>query len=184
MENTILPGTLLLSDPFLKDPNFLRTAVFICEHQKEGSFGFVLNRKQNIALGELIEDLYHNDFPVYYGGPVATNTLHFIHRIPGKISGGIQIVKGVYWGGDFNEVIDLLLKSEIEQPEIRFFLGYSGWSSGQLQQEMDTKSWILSTANRNLLFNSTNTDIWKAALKELDGEYKQMVNYPLDPQLN
>ena len=57
MENNIAPGTLLISDPFLKDPNFVRTTVLICDHQAEGSFGFVLNKKKEEVLGDLIEDL-------------------------------------------------------------------------------------------------------------------------------
>jgi putative transcriptional regulator len=184
MENNITPGTLLISDPFLKDPNFVRTTVLICDDQTEGSFGFVLNKKKEEVLGDLIEDLEGNTFPVYFGGPVQTNTLHFLHQCPQLITGGIEVLKGIYWGGDFADVITLLLRQELSTHQIRFFLGYSGWGVAQLQQEIDDKSWILSQGSKRLLFNTSPENSWKSALQELGGEYQMMVNYPLDPQLN
>ena len=184
MDKIIAPGTLLISDPFLKDPNFLRTTVLICDHQPEGSFGFVLNRQQEHVLGELIEDLYGNTFPVYYGGPVQTDTLHFLHQCPDLITGGIEITKGIFWGGDFVDVINLLLQQRLRPQQIRFFVGYSGWGEEQLQNEIDGKSWILSECSKRLLFGTAPENAWKTALQELGGEYQLMVNYPLDPQLN
>ena len=184
MERIIGPGTLLISDPFLKDPNFLRTVVLICDHGEEGSFGFVLNKRQEHILGDLVEDLYGNEFPVYYGGPVQTNTLHFVHQCPELITGGIEITNGIYWGGDFAEVFNLLLNKEIDANQIRFFVGYSGWGIGQLKDEIDDKSWILSEVSKRILFHTKPENIWKNALQELDGEYRLMVNYPLDPQYN
>ena len=83
------PGILLIADPFLKDPNFMRTVVFLCEHQDEGSFGFVLNKNYEYTLDELVsglEDL--RKIPVYLGGPVQMDTIHFLHQYPDKIGGG------------------------------------------------------------------------------------------------
>ena len=74
----IAPGKILIADPFLKDPNFMRTVVFLCDHQGEGSFGFVVNRKYDKSVGDLIADLEGCDFPVYYGGPVQLDTVHFL----------------------------------------------------------------------------------------------------------
>ncbi|HEX3023718.1 MAG TPA: YqgE/AlgH family protein, partial [Chitinophagaceae bacterium] len=91
-------GVLLISDPFLKDPNFLRTVVVLCDHQYEGSFGFVLNKLYEQKIGELVPDLEGIDFPVYYGGPVQTNTLHFLHQRPELIDGGVLVTDNVYWG--------------------------------------------------------------------------------------
>lgn len=184
MENNIYPGTLLISDPFLKDPNFLRTTVLVCENQPECSFGFVLNKPQEHVLGDLIEDLYGSNFPVYFGGPVQTNTLHFLHQCPELITGSVEIMKGIFWGGDFVDVIHLMLRQELKPNQIRFFVGYSGWGEGQLQQEIDSKSWIISECSKRLLFSTSPENSWKVALKELGGEYQMMVNYPLDPQYN
>ena len=178
------PGILLISDPFLKDPNFHRSVVFICEHREEGSFGFVINKSVEPELGELIEGAEGIRFPVYEGGPVQKDTLHFIHQRPDLIPGGAEVTDGIFWGGDFEEVLSLLRAGKLKQEDIRFFLGYSGWSEGQLEEELEEKSWITRKASPTLVFNSDASATWKAALRELGGEYKQMTNYPSDPQLN
>ena len=178
------PGILLIADPFLKDPNFLRTVVFLCEHKAEGSFGFVLNRKYENTLDELIPELEGHTLPVYYGGPVQQDTIHFLHQYPDEIPGGVEVLKGVYWGGNFDSVVDLIKKGGIDAGRIRFFIGYSGWSEGQLEEERKEKSWLTVKAKRKLVFHRHHEDIWKEALKELGGEYEMMINYPIDPQLN
>jgi len=180
----VAAGRILIADPFLKDPNFMRSVIIICEHQTTGSFGFVLNKEYPQSLGKLISDLENADFPVFYGGPVQQNTIHFLHQCPHLISGGSEITNGIYWGGDFEEVVQLVNANELTNEDIRFFLGYSGWGEGQLEEEMKQKSWITSDANKNLIFTPDSGNIWKSALKQLGGEYTQMINYPLDPQLN
>ncbi len=179
-----LTGKLLIADPFLKDPSFKRSVVFLCEDKEEGSFGFVLNRKFEQPLSEILEGAEDSPLPVYYGGPVQIDTLHYLHLCPDLIPGGIEVVDGIYWGGDFEIVVDLVKANALTTKDIRFFIGYSGWSEGQLAEEMKIKSWITSEGNRKLVFTNHVDDTWKKALKQLGGEYVQMVNYPIDPQLN
>ncbi len=174
----------MIADPFLKDPNFMRSVIFLCEHQPEGSFGFVLSRTYPATAGELISDLEGCKFPVYYGGPVQTDTLHFLHRSPGIISGGVEVVDGIYWGGEFNEVVQLIRQNKLSLTNIRFFIGYSGWGAGQLGTEMEQKTWLVTEGNKQLVFHRDTDAIWKAALKQKGGEYEQLINYPIDPQLN
>ena len=180
----LAPGKLLIADPFLRDPNFMRSVVFMCEHKDEGSFGFVLNRKYDQILGELITDLESFDFPVYYGGPVQVDTLHFLHQCPDLIPGGVSIIDQICWGGDFETVVELIKANRLTKRDIRFFIGYSGWGVGQLEEEMKSKSWITSQGTRKIIFTANVDNTWKEALKQLGGEYVQMVNYPIDPQLN
>lgn len=182
----IQPGTgvLLIADPFLKDPNFLRTVVFLCEHKVEGSFGFVLNRQYSNTLDELIPELEGHRLPVFYGGPVQQDTIHFLHQYPDIIPGGMEVVKGVFWGGDFDSVVELLKSNSINTDKIRFFIGYSGWSEGQLEGELKEKSWLTVKATRKLIFHEKHDEIWKDALKQLGGDYEMMINFPIDPQLN
>src|SRR3954470_6017830 len=129
-------GILLIADPFLKDPNFMRTVVFLCEHQDEGSFGFVLNKNYDYTLNELVSGLDDLKLPVYLGGPVQMDTIHFLHQYPDKIPGGFRVADGVFWGGDFEKAIELIKSGEIDESRIRFYIGYSGWGSGQLNDEM------------------------------------------------
>ncbi len=178
------PGILLIADPFLKDPNFLRTVVFLCEHKEEGSFGFVLNRQYENTLDELIPELEGFKIPVYYGGPVQLDSIHFLHQYPDEIPGGQEVIKGVYWGGDFDAVVDLLKNETTDTSKIRFFIGYSGWNEGQLHTEMDEKTWLTVKATRKLIFHKNYEEVWKDALQHLGGDYEMMKNFPIDPQLN
>lgn len=177
-------GVILISDPFLKDPNFMRTVVLLCEHNLDGSFGFVLNRPFKQRLDDFIPELDGYSIPVYYGGPVQTDTLHFIHGMPDLIGEGLSIADGVYWGGDFQQVIALIRERALDLNRIRFFLGYSGWSNGQLNDELAEKSWLTVSGNDRLVFHDDPAAVWKDAVKELDETFHEIINYPIDPQLN
>ncbi|HZI69154.1 MAG TPA: YqgE/AlgH family protein [Hanamia sp.] len=177
-------GTLLIANPFLKDPNFSRTVIFLCENVKEGTFGFVLNKQFPGKLNELIPDPEMPSFPVYTGGPVQPDSSHFLHQYPELISGGVEVFEGVYWGGNFESLQIHLRNNDISPEKIRFFVGYSGWTEGQLDMEMKEDSWITATATRKLIFETSASDTWKESLNVLGGDYKMMANYPIDPQLN
>ncbi|BFG70328.1 YqgE/AlgH family protein [Sediminibacterium sp. KACHI17] len=177
-------GILLISDPFLKDPNFLRTVVFLCEHQDEGSFGFVVNKPIGLTLQDVVADAEGLLIPLSEGGPVQKDTLHFLHRRPDLIEGGVEVTDHIFWSGDFTQTLALLHSGELTSTDIRFFIGYSGWGESQLKQEIDDKSWITRHAKRELIFHQNIQAIWKESLTDLGGEYQQMVNYPIDPQLN
>ena len=177
-------GVLLIADPFLKDPNFLRTVVLLCEHNEEGSFGFVVNRPYGSTLEQLLPEMQGFSLPVFYGGPVQMDTIHFIHQYPDEIPGGQEIVEGVFWGGDFNRAMQLVKSGKADSLKIRFFIGYSGWSDGQLEEEIKEKSWLTVTATKRLLFTDNINNTWKDSLKHLGGDYEIMINFPIDPQLN
>ena len=177
-------GTLLIANPFLKDPNFLRTVILMCENMQEGSFGFVLNKPFPLSLNKIVPEFENIPIPVYSGGPVQTDTLHFLHQYPDLIPGGEEITKGVFWGGNFESMKILLKNNSIEHDKIRFFLGYSGWSEGQLSTELKGDSWLTVSATQKLIFNTTAENVWKDSLKHLGGDYEKMINYPIDPQLN
>lgn len=178
------PGVLLIAEPFMKDPNFMRTVVLLCDYQEQGSFGFVLNKKFKYTLDDLLPELEGMKIPVYSGGPVQVDTLHFLHTCPEKLPGCHQVTEGIYWGGDFEIMKNLLIKGEIDENVIRFYIGYSGWDYQQLNEEMKNKSWMTAKANRKLVFHRRTEDIWKDALGLLGAEYAVMANFPTDQQLN
>ena len=177
-------GTLLIANPFLKDPNFMRTVIFLCEHKEEGSFGFVINKLFPTGLGEIIPDLEEFKIPLYFGGPVQEDTIHFLHQYPDIIVGGEEVFDGVYWGGNFESLVALIKINEIDFGKIKFFIGYSGWGEKQVEDELKEKSWLTVGATRKLLFHKKPDDIWKDSLKHLGGDYEMMINFPIDPQLN
>ncbi len=162
----------------------MRTVVFLCEHQQQGSFGFVLNKQFEQTLDELIADLEGFSIPVYYGGPVQLDTVHFLHQYPDDIPDSVKVSDDIYWGGNFETLTALIKADSIDLSKIKFFIGYSGWGDGQLATEMDEKSWLTVSATRKLVFNTDHDEVWKGSLKHLGGEYELLVNYPIDPQLN
>ena len=177
-------GSLLISEPFLPDPNFERTVILLCEHNQDGSFGFVLNKASAVMLDEIMEDVADFNEKVYIGGPVQQDTLHFVHRQP-NIEDSIQIAEGLYWGGNFDQVLSLIDTKQVLGSDFRFFVGYSGWGEGQLNDELKADSWIVANyATSDLVFNTHEDELWKVVLKELGGRFDVYSNYPIDPRLN
>lgn len=180
----ISAGKILIAEPFLKDPNFKRAVVLICDNSSEGSIGFVINNEFEHTLSEIIPNLTDASWPLYLGGPVETDSLHFLHRIPSLIDDSKEVAEGVYWSQDFNTIITLIKEGKVKQADIRFYLGYSGWSEGQLEMEIKEKTWIIATGEARMVFTDTPEKTWKNVLKEMGGEFSFLANSPMDPQLN
>lgn len=178
-------GDLLISEPFLPDPNFQRTVVLICEHGQDGSFGFVLNKPSLLKGSDVLEEAAYFDYPLYLGGPVQQDTLHFIHRqVPG-LEGGAAIADGLQWGGNFEQLLYLMEAGKLHPEDLKFFLGYSGWSEGQLEEEMEQNTWIIyKAATAADIFDTQPDVLWRECLKKMGGKYKILSNYPTDPRLN
>lgn len=181
---SVSKGSLLIAKPYLGDPNFERGVILMCEHNEQGSFGFVLNQTTELFLGDVLEETIYQDINLHLGGPVEKNTLHFIHRRPDLISGGAEIMENVYWGGDFNTVKTLLNLNTMQQDDVRFFIGYSGWSGGQLEEEMQQDSWIITKTTSDFLFGTPPGNFWREVLRNMGGEYRSIAHYPIDPRLN
>lgn len=176
-------GRLLISEPFLPDPNFERTVVLLCEHNEEGSFGFVVNKPSILRLNEVIEEMRFNDV-VFVGGPVQQDTLHFLHRNT-NIENAVMIRESIFWGGDFENLVVQIDTAGIKSADIRFYLGYSGWGAGQLEAELQEDSWIVCDyVTDELLFDTEPEMIWRKALDNMGGRFSIYSKYPLDPRLN
>jgi len=187
IKNRVIPaaGQLLLSEPFMLDPNFKRTVVMVCEHIEDGgTVGFILNRPLKIKVSDALVDFEGIDNELFYGGPVAQDTLHYLHRHGDLIEDSMQIIDDIYWGGNFEQLNNMLKAGTIESTDVKFFLGYSGWSPGQLEAEMEDSSWIISQARSQYIFNTSDKELWKKVLSDMGGEYRQLVNYPEDPSMN
>jgi putative transcriptional regulator len=158
--------------------------VLLCDHQEEGSFGFIFNKPFQQTLDELVQGITLKKIPVYLGGPVQLDTIHFLHQDPEMIEGGIPIMRGVYWGGDFERAMELVNNGMLDDSRIKFFLGYAGWGDGQLKDELQEKSWIVAKATRKLVFKEQGEDVWRQSLRNLGKDFAMMANFPIDPALN
>jgi len=177
-------GSILVSEPHLPDSNFDRTVILLCKHDDEGSFGFVLNKRSNAQLGELIVEAKDIELPVFIGGPVEQNTLHFLHRDE-TLENTEHVSEKLYWGGNFELQLNWIRDKIVDFDSVKFFLGYSGWSAGQLQEEIEQSSWmVFKPKNYNFVFNASSEDLWKSVLEEMGGRYSMYSKYPIDPRLN
>ncbi|MCC3152970.1 YqgE/AlgH family protein [Hymenobacter sp. BT770] len=183
------PGTLLISQPFLGDPNFERSVVLVCRDEPtDGTFGLVLNRLTTLTLGDVLE-LPANlvtaaaHLPIYVGGPVEPDTLHYLHR-RADLPGATDLGQDVFWGGDFELLLGLIGSGAVGPDQVRLFAGYSGWSVGQLATEMQGQSWIRHPASAGKVFTLASDAFWRDILREKGGRFKVLSNYPVDPRLN
>jgi len=178
-------GKLLISEPFLMDPNFKRSVILISDFQEDGTVGFVLNHVSLLLLKDLIPEMPDAEFPVYIGGPVATDTVHFIHRCYDKMNDGQEIAKGIYWGGNFETLKVLINNGSIEPHEVKFFIGYSGWAPSQLGNEIKENTWIVSNEyHPDVVFSDNEEELWREVIINLGPKYAHVSNFPQDPRLN
>lgn len=177
-------GRLLIAEPsILNDDSFNRSIILLTEHNKENSIGFILNKPLSFTVNDLIPEI-NCPFTVYQGGPVEQDNLYFVHKAPDLIPDSIEVDNGIYWGGNFSSLKELLDNQKLKGSDIRFFLGYSGWDSEQLAGELKTDSWFVSDNDYPNIFATDNTTIWKNKLLQKGGKYKIWANAPGDIQLN
>lgn len=176
-------GKLLIAQPFMQDGQFARSVVFLCEYSEEGSLGFVLNQPTSVNIGDLLPELDYPSLMVNHGGPVQLDTLHMLHRLPGSM-GGVEVNSGVYWGGSFEALQLHGTVGALNTADVRLFVGYAGWSPGQLENEVKEGSWLVADVTPTLVFDTPPENVWKKAVQSLGKEYKHLVNMPVDPGLN
>ena len=176
-------GKFLISEPMLQDISFQKSVIFICHHDEDESIGYVINKGCKQGLGNVVNDLNNIFFPLYIGGPVAQDSLHFIHTMP-QLLGGDVVDKEIYWGGDLETAIEQMKVGKITAANCKFFLGYSGWSKGQLQSELDLNAWLVANASTPLLFEDREELIWKLTIEGLGAKYKPLLHVPLHAEFN
>lgn len=178
-------SSLLLSEPFMQDPNFKRSVVLLTEHNEGGTVGYVLNHRSNLLLKDLLPDCMDASYPVFIGGPVANDTLHFIHRCYDRMNSGIEISEGLYWGGNFEALKLLVNNKQVAENEIRFFVGYSGWGEDQLKDEIGQNAWLITNSyNPEILFINDDENLWKEVVIALGPRFAHIVNFPENPMWN
>lgn len=184
--NNVLPsrGKILISEPFLRDETFGRSVVLLIDHTEEGSMGLIINKQLPLFLNDVIMEFRDvEDIPIYRGGPVATDTLFYLHTLP-DIPHSITISKGIFLNGDFDEIKKYILGGNKIGESIRFFLGYSGWESEQLNHEIKENTWLISEEEKSYLMQDNTENMWKKAMQKLGSKYETWSRFPLVPALN
>lgn len=177
-------GHLLIAEPsIIGDVSFNRAVVLLAEYNANGSVGFILNKPLQYKLKDFVPEI-ESELTVYNGGPVEQDNLYFIHCVPELIPDSIEISTGIYWGGDFEVILNLLKQNLLKANQIRFFLGYSGWDAGQLNQELELNSWIVVPNDYGNIISKNDMNFWKEKMLELGGDYLIWSNAPENPSFN
>lgn len=180
-------GSLLIAEPFLRESYFRRSAICLIDNSSlYPSMGIVLNNKMRIYLSDIIEDMDTNEkIPLFCGGPVGSDRLYFLHTLGSIIPDSIEIVPGLYINGDFEIVKSYILAGMEIEGNIRFFIGYSGWDKGQLEEELKKHVWAVTDIKdtKDLLQGGGN-EYWKRMVRKMGPEYKRWLSCPQQPSLN
>ena len=178
-------GCLLVAEPsILNDISFNRAVILLTEHNQDGSVGFIINKPLTHTINDLIPEI-NASFIIYNGGPVEQDNLYFIHNVPHLIPDSIEISNGIYWGGDFEITKNLINEGIILKENIRFFLGYTGWETDQLEYELEENSWIIvENELKEKIIGKNSQNFWKEKMNQLGGDYQLFSNSPENPSLN
>jgi putative transcriptional regulator len=179
-DNKALAGSLLLAHPSMRDGNFRRAVVLLSAHDEKGAMGVVLNRPLGKRLGQLNAEFALSPLssvPLYQGGPVQTEQLLLCAWKFNPDQSGFQLMFGI----DPNKAIEL---QEEQGTHLRAFLGYAGWSGGQLENELNQNTWVVTPLVAKLMEEKSDESLWRSILTELNHDWKLLVDEPDDPSLN
>ncbi len=177
-------GKLLVAEPFMRDLYFRRSVILLIDYSEEGAFGVVLNKPTFIKISEVVQDYDDINYPLFSGGPVGINNIYFLHRLSEFISNSLFINQDVCWGGDKDDIIELLKNNFFDETKLRVFMGYSSWEAGQLETELKQNSWIVTDFNIEKMFNTPSEKIWETVVESMGEEFKLWKNLPVNPLLN
>jgi putative transcriptional regulator len=179
-----LRGKLLIASPALVDPNFHRTVILIAEHTGEGAMGLVLNRPAETLVADVVPDLSEladEDAPVYFGGPVASDSVIVLAEFDDPALAGVLLEGDLgFVGSESGELGDVAGGVR----RARIYAGHAGWGPGQLEGELEEESWIVEPPQREEIFAEDADGLWSAVLRRKGREYALLATMPPDPSLN
>jgi len=188
MDLYVAQGTLLAAGPELLDPNFMHAVVLIGEHTDQGAYGLVVNRRSAHTTRDVLSDelaLGRLPIPIWIGGPVALDTLQILHRVPERLSGGVEVSDGVWIGADLERLGAYAEQAPEEfERNVRLFLGYSGWGAGQLESELVEGTWLPAPGDAERIFNDRPEALWRRVVRSLGQAAEGLDEQPPDPTWN
>jgi putative transcriptional regulator len=184
--NHIAPqqGHILIAEPFLAGSYFNRSIIILASYNENGAIGFILNKKVDYPVEDLFVNFPDFDSEIHIGGPVGTDSVYFIHSLGDAIPGSIHIKENLYWGGDFDTLKLQIKLGLVNSQQVRFFLGYSGWEAGQLEEEIKENSWLVADVPQADLMTIDENSMWAESVRAMGGKYKMWENFPENPLMN
>jgi putative transcriptional regulator len=182
-----LTGRLLVATPALGDPNFARAVVLVLDHDESGALGVVVNRPTEVPVGEVLpnwQPFITDPGVLFQGGPVALDSALGLAVLPGQGDeeplGWRRVVDGL-------GLVDLDVPPELlaaEMADLRIFAGYSGWGTGQLEEELAAGAWYVVRGQARDAFSDAPDRLWRAVLRRQGGDLAMVSTYPDDPSMN
>jgi len=186
--NNIRPekGKILISEPFLQGIYFQRAVILLVEHNLKGSMGFVLNKRTDLNVNDFLPELQDlPDIPIYLGGPVHFNHLFFIHLLDDKIvPDGEKVFENLCFDGDFEALKRYIANGGTVEGKVKFFMGYSGWTENQLNEEIIQDSWLVGKTSSTSMMLADGESFWNDSMDLLGSPYAIWKNYPKNPDWN
>lgn len=186
-KSTVRPtrGRVLISNPFLSDYFFKRAVVLLVDHSEDGSFGVIVNKPLDFRVNDVTKSFPTSTSQVFLGGPVKTEGLFYIHTLGEVIPESLQVMKGLWWGGELSVLEEIIMDDpERASESVRFYLGYSGWVTNQLKGEIQSKSWAITNVNVGEIMEGSTNNLWDEKVRELGKSYDPWLKMPVDPSFN
>ncbi len=172
-------GNILISEPLMNDFHFGRAVVLLIDHvESEGSFGIIINKQLSANVNQIVDDFLDYEGAAYLGGPVSDNQLFFIHTLGDLIPESLPIIDGLYWGGDVETLKTLIATGIATEDNTRFYLGYAGWDSGQLVDELVRNSWAIGSITAEQYLNIPPDQMWSTFVHKLGKSYEMWERFP------
>lgn len=172
-------GNILISEPLMNDFHFGRSVILLIDHaETEGTLGIIINKTLNAEVGEIVDEFAGFETPVYLGGPVADNQLFFVHTLGELIPDSCPIIPGLYWGGDRDTLKTLIQTGIANENNMRFYLGYAGWDSGQLVSELVRNSWIIGDITVEQFLQTPSEQMWQNFVDQQGERYAMWKRFP------
>jgi putative transcriptional regulator len=179
-----MQGQILIAHPLLYDGFFNRSVVYLTNHGEDGALGFCLNFKTQFVLRDVRPQVVNGNFPIFEGGPVAKNQLFFLHTLGHELPDSIHVSSNIFFGGNFDDLLDLIEHGKVKSDEVRFFAGYSGWSELQLEGEIEHRHWLINTPSDSTFFTDQPEELWGMQLSEVKSSYSIFADFGSDPSMN
>jgi putative transcriptional regulator len=171
MDADSLAPTLLLAMPQMQDPNFARSVVLLCRHEKDGAMGLIVNRKTETLVSSIAvldpPPKQDNGLEVFIGGPVEPQRGWLLLGYDPGVPGTLDVQCGVYLCASSDVLRRTLETAAVANPEHRFLLGYAGWGGGQLEAELAASAWLTADVSKLLVFGTPPEAMWEAAIRSL-----------------
>jgi putative transcriptional regulator len=184
ISNNIQPATgkVLISEPLLADNIFSRSVVYLIDDINNSHMGFILNLKSGMYLHDALDGFKDTGIELFLGGPVEPDVIHFIHSF-GNIEESQEIGNNLYFGGELDQLREYVNKGIANKTNTKFFLGYSGWTKGQLCEEINNNAWLVAETDNGIVFRDEEK-LWVKSLNFVDKRYQIWKNFPINPDLN